>query len=1120
MLKHNDIISKLTDSQKARILTCVADLEGKDFKILGIPKIKIGNMKDYDRAVFVHTTSLSNAFDVHLWEDVANEKLKTMAADGVNFVIAPGARIKLSPFRREVSEDPVLASAMSEAHLSAAKANGFVVGASGYYLASADTVFMDDEPSERVINEYVCTPYRNAVRNSGADAVMTDMRRAGGKYEDVCRKLQEGISSDVEFMVCPMATDENTVELISRGIICLEGSTAELESAMARYKKTMRSIENGEGATHAQLEDEIKGGVSISDEMVDSAVDNVLEFLFRCDGQKQLKESEEGYKEELALRAALESTVLLKNDGDVLPMKGGRVAIVGDVAFNTRDGLAHLAKNLDELFEKAGYDTCGIERGYTLRDPIDSDNVNEALHACYSADTVLLFVGFSYEDEKRISVTESLTIPANQLYFADRLSRMGKRVVAIVGSGHAPDIEFTRPFSAVVYAPLRVDCAAESLFNILTGKYNPTGRLASSLYAGTEAAFDKRDTYKKKYGLKSGPFIGYRYYDTAGIKIGYPFGHGLSYTSFSYTALTVKNGKISFTVENVGDVKGEEVAQVYVGCDRSCVVRPKKELVAFVRIPLEPGERKRVTLSAALPQIYSDGALKLESGEYTVYVGASVSDIRLKERLTVSSVWVAPDGEKLSDYIESISNITEDNYTLEANYSFMKKSVKNILFGVGSLALAISVAVFNAFTEASSVFLGVVSGILAVSSIIFFILEAAERSRAAAEHRKNVDEVNMQYFEGAEELPVLSTSKMFADEFDAEAVVNYAAESEEEENVEVDVRLEYLDNSFNMQNLAEEINRFAAERGYKLKAGVAEGLIAAMATSRLVLVDGLDDIEFASFVRLMSDYFGTDACIDNAAIGEEANPFFAEDSQGDNVKRNLLIAIESASRVPERIQLAAINGIGASMVADKLSALMRYFNAPHGKSEIYVTLPDGHAIGHAVNANLWVFVNLSSTDGIDKIPLAAARTLAVAGVSFTKTPSAEVYSNIHSLNSYQLDYMIERETGKTDITEESWKKIDKLEKYVSEHSDYRIGNKLWLGFEKHLDILVNLTGQVSESLDSAVAARLIPSMAAAVRGNLTKEDKTLSEMLDFIFGEENVGACKAVIGGFTDKKNA
>ena len=761
MLKHNDVISALTLSQKVRMLTGAGALTGKDMKILEIPEIKAGDMKDFGREIYPNSTALAHSWNEKLWYGVAKEKTELMRREGKNFIISPGSKIKLSPYRREISEDTFLASEFSKAHLRAVAESGLISASSGYYLTKADTDWLDISPDRRTINEFVVSPFKNALGSERVNAVVTDIRELNGKYKGACEDIQNELLPYADFLICRKATDENTVSLISRGIICLEGSELALESAVARYKKLKKSIENNDGITEAQLNEEIERHSAISLDTIDESLDKLLDFIYAVNESGIAQNSPDSKAEKIALKATVESAVLLKNKGSALPLdSSNKICIIGDMAFKSI-GESTVSEKLTEELSKRGYKVVGAEKGYDMSEPASKAQINKASILAERCGTVLLFLGFGYEAEKKIPKTETLSLPANQLYLANKLAGTGKRIIAIISSGHAPDIEFTRDFDAVLLAPLEVEHSADALAMLLSGEQSPSGKLAYTVYSGSDGAFAKSKMYRKKYGMSTGPFIGYRYYDTAKLTVGYPFGHGLSYVPFKYSSLHVSQTSVSFSVENRGAMPAAEVAEVYIGAESSPIIRAEKELCGFVKISLMPGERKTVSVPLRIPEVYVDGKLTVLGGSYAVSVGASVSDVRLKTFITVKGDEAKKDNKRLADYLESISNVKEDNYTLEASYSFMKRSIRNILFGIAFVVLAISAAVFNSITEHPSMFIGGLSGVLALISVLFFVSEVVERTRRYNEERKRIDTANKVLFEEAEEIPVLSTEKMF-----------------------------------------------------------------------------------------------------------------------------------------------------------------------------------------------------------------------------------------------------------------------------------------------------------------------------------------------------------------------
>ncbi len=1114
MLKYNDIITKLTEEQKIRILTGVGSISGKDMKILGIPEVNVGRMKDFSRDIFPNTTSLAHAWSSELWGNVATAKIAEMTENQVNFAIAPGAKIKLSPHRKEVSEDPYLAAALSGSFIKAAKNAGVSVGASGYCITESDAEWLDKEPNKRILNEFVVRPYMRACAIGGSDIIMTDVRTPNEAYRTSCEYIQNAASDTTGLYICERASNEHTVDFVARGIVCLKASSNALRQAYTRYKKLKQLLEQGKDVTLVQVEEELANRNAISDESIDMALDKALDFIFKCSSTAKSEKPTDEHNNALALEAIRQSTVLLKNEDGILPIvKGKSISVIGGIA-PSEDGLPAFAELCGKTFEERGYKNVRVFKGYDVSDY--SYFEEKSVKLCKKSDVTVVLLGSGVDAERRISKTQKLTLPPNQLRLCDKLAARSKKLIAVIFSEHAPDIEFTRYFDGVILAPTIVKQSAEAIVDILSGGYSPTGRLAYTLYSGTETAFRKSRVYKEDFGMRSGPFIGYRYYDTAGMNVGYPFGYGLSYTKFIYSDLSVKDGKVSFTVKNVGYKSGVEIPQMYVGHKASAVLRPKKELCGFARIELAPGEKKRVTLHLELPTVFDGNGFVVEKGTYMIYVGASVSDIRLKGRYNSDGAVLESDGEALSKYLQTHSNILEDNFTLEANYGSMKKTVKNILVGIGSLALAISLAIFNLTTGAASVFLGVLSSILAIVAILFFIIEAVERSRAYAAERKKIAKANKEYFEEAEQIPVLSTDRMFKDEFDIvkeERIPEmdaYVSENEFE-------NANYIDDNFHIIDAVNEFNKFAADRGFRLSSGVSENLFSALTTSRLMIFNGLTSEEFNGFSELLAEYFECPIYVDNASENESENDggsvFFNYDQQWDHKNRNIISALQSASNTYKRVQLAAVDGITVDNANDWLDPFMKYIRTPKKRNEISVFDGHGNNYGYNIARNLWITLKLGEGQTVDMLPTSLVKCASVVKICFVKGQVEEDRTAPHGFTSYQADYMLLKEGGKHEVSEDIWKKIDRLEKYASEHSEYSIGNKLWRDLEKQLGMLLACNLEMPDAVDAVIASRLLPSITAELKGKLDKEDKTVLQAVEFVFGEDNISYSKAYIAG-------
>ena len=416
---------------------------------------------------------------------------------------------------------------------------------------------------------------------------------------------------------------------------------------------------------------------------------------------------------------------------------------------------------------------------------------------------------------------------------------------------------------------------------------------------------------------------------------------------------------------------------------------------------------------------------------------------------------------------------------------------------------------FNTISEEPSLFIGAVAGILAACAIIFFVMEAVERSRAYNEEREAINTANKEHFEGAEEIPVFSTETMFSEEFDVDETESVSTTSFVSEVVEENY-LEFIDADFRIETAVGELKSFFASRGYKVSESFVEGILSSVATNGLIVTGGMASEDFNAFVKLISEYFGGEAYVDVAEKNAPgASALFDYDYHGDHAKKNLLLALDSARDHADRVVFAALDKAVCSSLDGYFTPFMRYLHSPKALNQIILPDSYGNNVTYKLAPNLRFIVNLDANESLDMLPSFIASLACAHNVTLTSCQPTEL-SGARTLNRYQLEYMVEKEST-SEISEETFKKIDKLEKYVSKISDYSIGNKLWLGFEKQLGLLLSEGLDISDALDVAVSARLLPSMAVAIKDKLTEDDQTLVESLEFIFGEEKIAVGKELI---------
>ncbi len=1123
MLKYKTIIDKLTESQKIRLLTDISCLEKTEYRTLGIPYFKLGYLRDAEKHTYPTCYHLSNTWDIGLVSSVASDIYRNMRNSDITHAVVPSPKIKLNPCRAALSEDHYLASVLSGAYLSAAKKEGISASISEFRISEEEAEWLDSLPNNRIVNEYIVKPYAMAIEKGNCNGVITSLSSCKKGYENVNFELGRQISrhkigeSDT-FSLYDRVSSVDTVTAIKENGICIEASEVALIEAHNRYKSLKKSITNGV-ATVGELEAELDAGTAVSTEMIDEAVDRVIDLAFICQPKDTVIDPSKLNNDELLLLAAQESAVLLKNKDRMLPLaKKKKVAILGG---SVSDYISQNETRISSILAVNSCEYIGYEAGYDYTVDRSVGLATQAVALATRADVVVVFLGAGETRETSCAKLGKLTLPANQLELLNLLKQHAKKIIAVVSSNNLVDMSFEAYTAGLVLMPYERKFGMDAFFNILLGVYNPSGKLSSSLYFNTYDGFAKQAYYRTALGSKVGPFIGYRYYDTAGYDVGFPFGHGLSYTKFEYSGIKVEKGKVTFTVKNVGKLSGCEIAQVYIGIKDSALVRPLKELVGFERIELSPHERKQITIPIILPEVYDEaiGNFAVEKGKYTVYVGSSVSDIRLTAGFEAGNAEITEGHENLSDYLQSESNIHTHNYTLEAKYGRMKKNIKNLVVAVAALILAISVKTYAVIAVSDDIFLDILAVILLVGSVVFFGMDIVERKKAHIEERRQIDANNEKHFEDAEIKNEFSAESMFVREFETVNESVAEVKSKEDDFLSAEY-LQYVNKNFTFADAAREFELFARERGYNFDPSTVKRIFASMAASRLVIVKDFDEATFTSFMQLICAYFESPVYIDriDTTYQNEDRMFFATHKDGSFEKTRTLQAIETANETRYNICIAGLSEVDLSVMSNYFAPFVRYVKNPLSLCGIK-TFNEKHVeVTYYIPANLWFFVHLKGDQKTDTIPEYIADIATVNDFAFSKcNPQAE-YSQYNKFKYYQMDYLSGKASRAHLVDESAWKKIDRFESYVNTYEKYHIGNKIWLGLEKFSSVYLACDGDKNEALDNAMAVKLIPSVMKALNGKLSKEDRGVSETLDSIFGGEVLDECHKMINSVSVNK--
>ncbi|MGI6787387.1 MAG: beta-glucosidase [Acholeplasmataceae bacterium] len=649
MLKYKDLISKMTLEEKASLLSGKDFWQTRDIQKYGIPSMfcadgphgirkqraaadHLGLNPSYEATCFPTSAAMANSFDVNLIHQVGIALGKEAQGQAVNILLGPGTNIKRNPLAGRnfeyFSEDPYLSGKMTAAHISGIQKAG-VSGCAKHFAANNQEfkrLVIDSIVDERTLREIYLMPFELAVKEGKTKTIMASYNKLNGIYTNEHPHIHNQILRK---------------EWKYKGIVISDwgGSNDRVEALKANAELEMPTTA---GETNYEVVRAVQEGV-VEEKLLDENIDRLLEIIFTThEAVKNAEPADFEAHHELALQVAEESAVLLKNE-NVLPLSGEKVCIIGDFANVPRYQGAGSSKvnptKLESTIKLIGEYTdnyVGFERGFKRFGKKSKGLIKKAVKLASQADVILLYVGLDEATEAEGIDRSHMRLPQNQLDLFKALRPLGKKIVVVMSTGVAVEFDVLNDADAILHGYLAGQAGMKGLLNVLFGKTNPSGKLSESLpykYEDTPSApYFPGVTYSVEY--KEGLFVGYRYYDTVDKEVNFPFGYGLSYTTFSYDKLEVHDDHVEVTVTNTGKVKGKEVVQLYVGLNKSEVIRPKKELKGFVKVELEPKETKTVKIPFDEYTFrYFDintNKYEIEKGTYQLYVGSSVRDIHLE----------------------------------------------------------------------------------------------------------------------------------------------------------------------------------------------------------------------------------------------------------------------------------------------------------------------------------------------------------------------------------------------------------------------------------------------------------------------------------------------------------
>ena len=581
-------------------------------------------------------------------ETIGNE----CQAEGISVILGPAVNIKRSPLCGRnfeyYSEDPLVATEMAGALIQGVQSKNVGTSIKHFLANNQETRRMsgDSRVDERTLHEIYLAAFEGAVKKQKPWTVMCSYNKINGVYAAENHKyLTETLRDEWGFdgyVMSDWGAVNNRVEDLKAGLD-LEMPT----SLGANDKLIMGAVQGG----------------ALKESVLDTAVERILNIVFRYEENRDKNAVWDKDKDhEMARKVAEETIVLLKND-NILPLdEKDDIAFIGKYAEKPRyqgGGSSHINshKVTSAMDAVSGMSNIVFAQGYRdEEDKTDEKLLTEAIEAAKKAKVAVIFAGLPDAFESEGFDRKHMSMPDCQNELIEKVAAVQPNTIVVLHNGSPVEMPWVNQVKGIVEAYLGGQAVGGAVCDILFGKVNPSAKLPETFPLKLEdnpsylSYFGEGDVVEYREGI----FVGYRYYDKKKMDVLFPFGYGLSYTTFEYSDLKVDKESmkdtdtmtVSVNVKNTGNMAGKEVVQLYVADKESTVIRPVKELRDFAKVELAPGETKTVTFTLD-KRAFAYYSVKIhdwhvETGEFDILIGKSSRDIVLSKTVTVESTVKLP----------------------------------------------------------------------------------------------------------------------------------------------------------------------------------------------------------------------------------------------------------------------------------------------------------------------------------------------------------------------------------------------------------------------------------------------------------------------------------------------
>ncbi len=671
----NTVLSKMTLEQKANLCSGIDFWHTAAVEELGLPSVMVsdgphglrkqeekvdhlGVAESIKAICFPTASTMACSFDRELLQTVGSALGEECVAEDIAVLLGPGINMKRSPLCGRnfeyYSEDPYLAGELGAAFVKGVQSHN--VGTSLKHFAANNQEWrrlsVSAEIEERTLREIYLSAFEKVVKEAQPWTIMCSYNRINGVY-----------SCENKWLLNDVLREEWGFE----GIVVTDWGAMN-QRIPALNAGLDLEMPDSHGERDRQIVEAVKNG-TLEEAVLNQTVQRILNLVNKYLSKKP--EPTPSYDKEahhsLVQKTATESAVLLKNDG-ILPLHPEhKIALIGEFAKTPRiqgGGSSHIncskvTSALETFKTLDSYDITYAQGYLTEEDKTDKNLLSEAVETAKNADIAIIFAGLPDTFESEGYDRTHLDMPNCQNHLIDCICEVQKNVVIVLHNGSPIRMPWLNKVNAILEMYLAGQASGAAAVDLLTGRANPSGKLAETFPCRLEdnPSFLNFPGNRSKVFYNEGVFIGYRYYDKRKMDVLFPFGYGLSYTTFEYSNLKLEvNGKaqepaaisaldtdtitISVDVTNTGNVSGKEIVQLYVKNFIGIENRPEKELKDFAKVSLQPGETKTIsfTLNYRSFAYYNETAKDwfVESGLYHILIGASSRDIRLDAPVQIS----------------------------------------------------------------------------------------------------------------------------------------------------------------------------------------------------------------------------------------------------------------------------------------------------------------------------------------------------------------------------------------------------------------------------------------------------------------------------------------------------